>query len=110
MELPGVPRDTAAEIERRQIDGLARLAPEERLARTMALCRAASELAIAGIRLREGDLSDADLRLHLAQLRYGAELVERVQSYRARQLRAARRGLLDLLERALAESAAGSQI
>lgn len=87
MELPGVARDTTAEIERRLIDGLSRLAPEERLARTMALCRAASELAIAGIRLREGDQSDADLRLHLARLRYGAELVERVQAYRARRPR-----------------------
>lgn len=87
MELPGVARDTAVEIERRQIDGLARLAPEERLARTMALCRAASELAIAGIRLREGDLPDADLRLHLARLRYGAKLVESVQAYRARRPR-----------------------
>lgn len=77
-------RDTAAAVERRLIEGLARLAPEERLARTMALCRAASELAIAGIRLREGDLPDAELRAHLARLRYGPRVVERVQAYRAR--------------------------
>lgn len=61
--------------------------PEERLARTMALCRAAEELAIAGIRLREGDLSDGDLRLHLARLRYGSALVERVRAYQARRAR-----------------------
>jgi hypothetical protein len=61
---------------------LARLSPEERLARTMALCRAATELALAGIRLREGDLPKTELRLHLARLRYGAPLVERVQAYR----------------------------
>jgi len=85
--LPGVARDTAPAIEHRVIDGLARLKPEERLARTMALCRAASELAIAGIRLREGDLPEAELRLRLARLRYGSELVERVQAYRARHAR-----------------------
>lgn len=84
MELPGAPRDTAETIERRVIEGLARLSPEERLARTMALCRAAGELAMAGIRLREGDLPDGELRLHLARLRYGPALVERVEAYRAR--------------------------
>ena len=87
MELPGVPVDTTVGVERRVIEGLARLAPEERLTRTMALCRAASELAIAGIRMREGDLPEADLRLHLARLRYGASLVERVEAYRARHAR-----------------------
>jgi hypothetical protein len=87
VELPGVPRDTAAAVERRLIHGLARLEPEERLARTMALCRAASELAIAGIRLREGDLPETELRLRVARLRYGPELVERVQAYRARRTR-----------------------
>jgi hypothetical protein len=87
VEVPGVARDTSAAIERRVIEGLARQSPEERLARTMALCRAASELALAGIRLREGDLPDSDLRLPLARLRYGAALIERVQAYRARQTR-----------------------
>jgi hypothetical protein len=87
VELPGVARDTAETVERRVIEGLARMEPEERLARTMALCRAAGELAIAGIRLREGDLPEADLRVHLARLRYGSALVERVQAYRAGQAR-----------------------
>lgn len=61
--------------------------PEERLARTMALCRAAEELAIAGIRLREGDLSGPDLRFHLARLRYGSAVAERVRAYQARRAR-----------------------
>ena len=84
MELPGAARDTAETIERRLIEGLAGLSPEERLTRTMALCRAAGELAIAGIKLREGDLPDDELRLHLARLRYGPALVSRVEAYRAR--------------------------
>jgi hypothetical protein len=87
VELPGVSRDTTAAIERRVIEGLARFTAEERLARTMALCRAANELAIAGIRLREGDLSEPELRLRLARLRYGSELVARVEAYRPRQVR-----------------------
>jgi hypothetical protein len=87
VELPGVARDTAAAVERRVIEGLARMTPQERLERTMALCRAASELAMAGIRLREGDLPDTEVRLRLARLRYGAALVERVQAYRARHSR-----------------------
>jgi len=86
VEFPGVARDTATAIERRVIDGLARMRPEERLARTMALCRAAGELAIAGIRLREGNLSDTELRIRLARLRYGSELVDRVEAYRARHV------------------------
>jgi hypothetical protein len=85
VELPGVVRDTASTIERRVIDGLARMQPEEKLARTMALCRAAGELAIAGIRLRDGDLPEAELRVRLARLRYGSELVDRVQAYRTRR-------------------------
>jgi len=87
VELPGVARDTTDAIERRLIQGLARMSPEERLARTMALCRAADELATAGIRLREGELSDLEMRLQLARLRYGRALVDRVQAYRARLTR-----------------------
>ena len=74
-------------MERRLIQGLALLSPEERLARTMALCRAAGELAMAGIRLREGELSETEMRLELARLRYGRAIVDRVQAYRARLAR-----------------------
>ena len=87
MELPGAARDTDPAIERRVIDGLAHLTAEERLARTMALCRAASELAMAGIRLRERDLSEADVRLRLASIRYGSDLVAAVQAYRTSRRR-----------------------
>jgi hypothetical protein len=85
VELPGVQRDSAASVERILIEELARMSPEERLERMIALCRAANELAIAGIRLREGDLPETELRVHLARLRYGSALVARVQAYRARR-------------------------
>jgi rRNA-processing protein FCF1 len=85
MELPSVPNDTHPAIERRVIEELRRLSPEQKLAQTMALVSAAEELAVAGIRLREGELSDAELRLRLAKLRYDPELVARAEVYRARR-------------------------
>lgn len=65
---------------------LARRAPEERLAMTMSLCTLANELAIAGIRLREGELPEPELRIRLARLRYDAALVARAEAHRARQV------------------------
>lgn len=87
MELPGVPNDTPPEVERRLVEGLRRLGPEGRLTQTFALCAAADELAMAGIRLREGAVSHAELRLCLARLRYDRALIERVEAYRARTAR-----------------------
>lgn len=84
MELPGVPNDTHREIERRVIEGLRRLGPEGRLEQTMALCRAADELAAAGIRLREGALDSQQLRSRIAALRYGEVLVARVEAHRSK--------------------------
>jgi len=83
MELPGVPRDTSVAVERRLIEGLGRMTPEARLEQTRALCRAANELAVAGIRLREGDLPIEEIMVRLARLRYDADLVARVESYRS---------------------------
>ena len=83
MEKRGVPRDTASEVERRQVDGLRAMSPSERLAQVAALCGAATDLAFAGIELREGQLSDAERRRRLATIRYGEALVRRVESYRA---------------------------
>jgi hypothetical protein len=84
MELSGVPNDTLPAVERRVIEGLRRLGPEGRLAQAFALCAAVDELALAGIRLREGALSDARARLRLARLRYDRGLVARVERYAAR--------------------------
>ena len=81
MELPGVPRDTSATAERRVIEGLRRMSPEARLEQTRELCRAANELAVAGIRLREGDLPKDELVRRLARLRYDAALIARVDAY-----------------------------
>ena len=83
MELPRVPSDTSLAAERRVIDGLSRMTPEARLERTRELCRAASELAIAGIRLRDGELSDEEIRVRLGRLRYEPALMARVEAYLA---------------------------
>ena len=87
MELQRVPSDTSAVVDRRVIDGLSRMTPEARLERTRELCQAASELAIAGIRLREGELSDDELRVRLGRLRYEPALMARVEAYRAERRR-----------------------
>jgi hypothetical protein len=84
MELVSVPNDTSPAMERRVIDGLRRLGAEGRLAQTFAMCAAVDELALAGIFLREGKLSDAELRLRVARLRYDRGLVARVERYIAR--------------------------
>lgn len=83
MEFPGVPSDTSDAIERRVTEGLRGKGAAGRLALTMALGRAATELAVAGIRLREGVLDAAELRRRLASLRHDAVVVARVEAYRA---------------------------
>jgi hypothetical protein len=84
MELPGVPNDTRRDVERRVIEGLRNLGPEQRLEQTLALCGAADELARAGIELRHGSLDVGEMRMQLAKLRYGAALIGRVEAYRRR--------------------------
>ena len=76
MECDGVPSDTSAEVERRLIEALRRLSPEERAERLGSLCRAADELAIAGMELREGPLEPHTRRVRLARLRYGSTIVD----------------------------------
>jgi hypothetical protein len=83
MELPGVPRDTSAAVERRVIEGLRRMTPEARLEQTRDLCRAANELAVAGIRLREGALTNDEIVIRLGRLRYDADLMAHVEAYRS---------------------------
>ena len=87
MELPRVPSDTSLVAERRVIDGLRRMTPEARLERARELCCAATELAIAGIRLREGELSDDEIRVRLGRLRYEPALMARVEAYRVERRR-----------------------
>lgn len=82
-----MPSDTSVSTERRVIDGLSRMTPEARLERTRELCRAANELAVAGIRLREGELSDDEIRIRLGRLRYEPALMARVEAYRAERRR-----------------------
>jgi hypothetical protein len=83
VEFARVPRDTADAANRRVVEGLRRMSPAERLSMTMALCQAADQLARAGIRLREGDLSESEVGRRLGRLRLDAATFARVQAYRA---------------------------
>ncbi|HEX6276940.1 MAG TPA: hypothetical protein VFZ53_28060 [Polyangiaceae bacterium] len=87
MELPRVPRDTSDAVERRVLEGLRSMGPAQRLVRAFGLCGATTELAIAGIRLRESTLTETEVRVRLARLRYDSDLVARVEQYRTRRPR-----------------------
>jgi len=60
------------------------MAPADRLLRALGLCATTTELAIAGIRLREPALNESGVRDRLARLRYDSDLVARVEEYRSR--------------------------
>ena len=56
----------------------ARMTPAEKLRRVRELTLAVNRLAIAGLRSRHPDDSEAQLRLRLARIRLGDDLVDAV--------------------------------
>ena len=68
--------DTHPEVERRLIDGLRAMAPEQRLARVFALRQAA--LSLAAVRMKEQGLPDREIRLRLAATWLPADVMRRV--------------------------------
>jgi hypothetical protein len=56
----------------------AKMTPEEKLRRVRELTRAASRLALIGLRMRHPDETDAQLRVRLAHIRLGEKLAEQV--------------------------------
>lgn len=71
--------DTPPAIERVLIDGYRRMAPRQKLERVVALNRAVDQLAGARIRAQYGErISDRELRLRLAALRFDREFMVEV--------------------------------
>lgn len=62
---------------------LANLTPAERAARVRELTLGASMVALAGLRGRHPQATEAELLLRLAVVRLGAAVVERVYGWRA---------------------------
>lgn len=71
-------RDTSEAASRRYHELLRACAPHERLAQAMALTKMTRELAMAGLRARHPDASDAELRVRLAVRLYGREAATRL--------------------------------
>ncbi len=70
-------RDTSIEAERFQIESLRSMTLPERGDRLRALCAAVERAAELGVRQRHPRATEAEVRLRLAALRYGAEVMKR---------------------------------
>lgn len=74
-------RDTSPEAEAFLIRRLREMTPEQKLRQICSLTRMARELARAGIRLRHPAAAEDEVRLRLAALTLGPELVRNVYGW-----------------------------
>jgi hypothetical protein len=70
-------QDTTADAERLQIDHWRAMSPAEKLGLVSAMSRAASALALAGVRDRHPDASSREIFLRFAILHLGVELARK---------------------------------
>ena len=70
--------DTAAEIERLQIEGWRQMSAAQKAATVTALTRAAIQMTKAGIRHRHPGESEGSHRTRLAEILFGSELARHV--------------------------------
>lgn len=78
-----VPLDTTPEAMRVQIEVWRGMSPERRSLLAAQLCEDVRENAMAGIRARNPQFSDEEVRLALYELIHGKEVVDRVWRNRA---------------------------
>ena len=69
--------DTAAEVERGQVQGWRRMSPAEKAAVVTGLTRAAFEMTFAGVRHRHPGASPREVFLRVAAVVLGPELARR---------------------------------
>lgn len=69
--------DTAADVERRQVEGWRRMSPAEKAAVVTGLTRAAFEMTSAGVRHRHPRASPREVFLRVAAVVLGPELARR---------------------------------
>jgi hypothetical protein len=67
--------DTAYEIERLMIDAWRAMSPAEKARHFREACRAVDQLARAGVRARFPDAPDREVRLRIAAMRLGPDLM-----------------------------------
>lgn len=73
-----VPRDTTPEAMRVQLDVWRRMTPERRSLMAAQLCEDVRQNAMAGIRARNPQFSEEEVRLALYELLHGKDVVDRV--------------------------------
>jgi len=73
--MPAIPSDTQPDALRVMSRLYARMTPEEKLRRVRDLTLTANGLALAGLRVRHPEESEAELLLRLARIRLGDDLV-----------------------------------
>ena len=76
MSAAAIPSDTSAHARSLMVERFAAMSTTERARVAEELNEMCTTLAIAGIRSQHGDLSDHDLRWHLAFRRYGKALAD----------------------------------
>ncbi len=74
-------RDTAAEIERLQVESWRRMSSEEKAALVTAMSAVTLDLALAGVRQRHPAESPESHRLRLARILFGRELADRAYAH-----------------------------
>lgn len=73
-------QDTSRAASERYHELLRSRAPHDRLAQAMALTRSVRELAVAGIRQRHPEATEAEVKVRLAVRLYGREVAARLFS------------------------------
>ena len=71
------PADTSPEVWEKQLELYRRMTPAEKAEGVRALTLAVNRVALAGLRQRYPAASESELRLRLAAVRLGADLVAR---------------------------------
>ena len=77
VEAKPLAADTAANIERRQVEGWRQMSPAEKASAISGLSQAAYEMALSGVRSRYPDASPREQFLRLAIVTLGFDLARR---------------------------------
>lgn len=79
MTAPVYTTDTSNEAHQIQLEGLRRMTPQQRIAKTCELSHRVRKMAFDAIRRRYPDYSEEEVRLAFIELTYGRELADAVR-------------------------------
>ena len=81
MTTPAYTTDTSDEAARIQLDGLRRMTPQRRIAKTCEMSQRVRKMAFDAIRRRHPDDSSSEIRLKFLELTYGKQLADDVRHW-----------------------------